>query len=118
MKRVVERLAPGPVVIVGTDSPRLCADHVARAFSALGNYDAVLGPALDGGYWMIGLRRRPRFIDPFHAVRWSSEHALDDTLANLNGRTVAILDRLDDVDDVESLIRSRHWDVCHALRHG
>lgn len=118
MKRVVERLPPGPVVIVGTDSPRLRADHVARAFSALGNYDAVFGPALDGGYWMIGLRRRPRFIDPFHAVRWSSEHALDDTLANLNGSTVAILDRLDDVDDVESLARSRHWDVCHAFCHG
>lgn len=118
MTRVVERLTPGPVVIVGTDSPRLRADHVARAFAALGKHDAVLGPASDGGYWMIGLRRRPRFINPFSAVRWSSKHALGDTLANLNGHTVAILDRLDDVDDIESLARSRHWDVCHAPRCG
>ena len=118
MTRVVERLAPGPAVIVGTDSPELRADHVARAFAALGQYDAVFGPATDGGYWMVGLRRRPRFINPFRAVRWSSEHALDDSLANLNGHAVAILDRMDDVDDVESLARMRHWDVCHAPRHG
>ena len=115
---MVERLAPGPAVIVGTDSPELRADHVARAFAALGQYDAVFGPATDGGYWMVGLRRRPRFINPFRAVRWSSEHALDNSLANLNGHAVAILDRMDDVDDVESLARMRHWDVCHAPRHG
>ena len=118
MARVVEQMPPGPVVIVGTDSPRLCADHVARAFGALGDCDAVFGPATDGGYWMVGLRRRPRFINPFRAVRWSSEHALEDTVSNLNGHSVAILDRLDDVDDVEGLARSRHWEICHAPRHG
>ena len=118
MARVVMQMPPGPVVIVGTDSPRLHSDQVARAFGALGNRDAVFGPATDGGYWIVGLRRRPHFINPFRAVRWSSEHALDDTLANLNGHSVAILDRLDDVDDVEGLARSRHWEVCHAPRHG
>jgi glycosyltransferase A (GT-A) superfamily protein (DUF2064 family) len=118
MKRVAECLTPGPVVIVGTDIPRLRAHHVARAFAALGNCDAVLGPAMDGGYWMIGLRRRPRFIAPFRAVRWSSEHALDDTLANLRGHIVAVLDQLEDVDDAVSLARLRHWAVCHTPLKG
>jgi glycosyltransferase A (GT-A) superfamily protein (DUF2064 family) len=118
MTRVVKHMPPGPVIIVGTDSPRLRADHVAHAFGVLGKYDAVFGPATDGGFWMVGLRRRPRFINPFRAVRWSSEHALEDTLANLKCHSVAILDRLDDVDDVEDLARSRHWDMCHAPRHG
>jgi rSAM/selenodomain-associated transferase 1 len=118
MARVAKHMPPGPVVIVGTDSPRLRADHVAHAFGALGNCEAVFGPAMDGGYWMVGLRRRPHFINPFRAVRWSSEHALEDTLANLNGHSVAILDRLDDVDDVEGLARSRHWEMCHAPHHG
>lgn len=116
MARVARRLPPGPVVIVGTDSPRLEAAHIARAFRALGRHDAALGPAIDGGFWSVGLRRRPRFFDPFTGVRWSSESALEDTLANLNRHSVAILDTLDDVDDAESLLRSKSWSVLHGPR--
>ena len=118
MSRVVDRLSPGPVVIVGTDTPELRADHVARAFTALGKYDAVIGPATDGGYWLVGLRRRPRVIDPFFAVRWSTDNARADTLANLACHSVVLLDRLDDIDDAESLARSPNWNLCHAPRRG
>ena len=117
MARIAGRLAPGPVIIVGTDSPRLRAHHIERAFQALGERDTVFGPATDGGYWSVGLRRRPRFVDPFRTVRWSSEHALGDTIANLKGQTFALLDQLDDVDDVETLARFPNWNVCHAPRH-
>ncbi|MGH6660397.1 MAG: DUF2064 domain-containing protein, partial [Rhodospirillales bacterium] len=66
---------------------------------ALGRADAVFGPAADGGYWLVGLRRRPRRLRLFEGVRWSSEHALADTLANLGGRPHVLLETLEDVDD-------------------
>jgi hypothetical protein len=49
------------------------------------------------------MRRRPRLLRPFADVRWSSPHALADTLANLDGRTVAFLATLGDVDDADDL---------------
>lgn len=99
MARAARRLPPGPVVIVGCDIPGLTAAHVAAAFRKLGACDAVFGPATDGGYWLVGLRRRPRFIDPFPNVRWSTRHALADTLANLGDCRVGMAATLADVDD-------------------
>ncbi len=108
MGRVMAALPPGPVVIVGADIPDIRAADVARAFRLLGAHDAVVGPAADGGYWLIGLKRRPRLPDVFGGVRWSSSHALADTLANLPaGHTVAYLDELADIDDAEALERWR-----------
>lgn len=104
MQRVFALLPPGPVVIVGTDIPEIRAQHIARAFRLLGAHDAVFGPAEDGGYWLVGLRRRPRIHHIFAGVRWSSPQALSDTLANLDGRSVAFLETLDDVDE-----QSSHW---------
>jgi hypothetical protein len=99
MQRLFDCLPPGPVVIIGTDIPEITSRHIARAFSALGPYDAVLGPGDDGGYWLVGLRRTPRVAGIFANVRWSSPHTLDDTIANLEGSRVAMLERLGDVDD-------------------
>lgn len=94
------RTAPkGKVVIVGADIPEIDAAHVARAFAALGGAEVVLGPARDGGYWLIGAKGAARHADLFARVRWSTRHALADTRANLDGRRVALLDRLDDIDD-------------------
>ena len=88
-------------VVVGCDIPGLAADDIHAAFRALGRADAVFGPAEDGGYWLVGLGpRRP--ARPFADVRWSTEHALADTLANFRGFRVALLRRLRDVDDVTS----------------
>jgi glycosyltransferase A (GT-A) superfamily protein (DUF2064 family) len=99
MGRVAHGLPPGPAVIVGSDIPDITAADIAGAFRALGSNDAVFGPATDGGYWLVGLRRRPCFFDPFTKVRWSSEYALADTLANLAGKNVAMLRTLSDIDD-------------------
>jgi rSAM/selenodomain-associated transferase 1 len=93
-------------VIVGSDIPDFAQSDILAAFRALGRADAVFGPAEDGGYWLVGLGpRRP--ARPFDKVRWSSEHALADTLANFRGRRVALLRTLRDVDTAEDL---------HALR--
>jgi len=99
MARVIDALPPGPAVIVGADTPALEPRHVAAAFKALGRADAVFGPAADGGYWLVGLRRRPRAPRIFDGVRWSTPHALAGTLANLGGRPHVFLETLEDVDD-------------------
>lgn len=108
MARVFRALPPGPAVIVGADIPDLSARHVAQAFAALGRHDAVVGPAADGGYWLIGLqqpRTLPRGL--FAGVRWSTEHALADTLASLPRRwRVGRLETLADIDDGDAY---RRW---------
>jgi uncharacterized protein len=105
MQRIMALADPGPLVIIGTDIPGITRAHIARAFRFLGRHDAVFGPASDGGYWLIGFRRRPRLFRPFSAVRWSTPHALSDTLRNLVGRSVGFLPMLDDVDNASDLAR-------------
>lgn len=107
MQRVMERLPPGPVVIIGSDVPGITAAHIARAFDALRAADVVIGPSSDGGYWLIGLRRRPRVVRLFDGVRWSHAETLADTLGNAGGLRVMKLDELDDVDDAEDYARLR-----------
>jgi rSAM/selenodomain-associated transferase 1 len=94
---------PGPAVLVGADIPALAASHIAEAFRLLGTHDLVFGPAHDGGFWLVGARHRP---PDFGRVRWSTPHALADTLANLPKRiSVGFAARLDDVDDAASYRR-------------
>ena len=66
----------------------------------------MFGPAVDGGYWLVGLRRHPR-RDPFRGVAWSGPQALAETLANLRGVQVAMLETLEDVDDGADYARWR-----------
>ena len=109
MARVFRTLPPGPAVIIGSDIPGIAPAHIAAAFRALGGHDAVFGPARDGGYWLVGLRRAPRVPHGlFAAVRWSSEYALGDTLGSLpRNFAVARLSVLEDVDDATSYARWR-----------
>ncbi|SLN28612.1 2-phospho-L-lactate guanylyltransferase [Pseudoruegeria aquimaris] len=106
MGRLFRGLPPGPVVIIGGDIPGIAPAHVAKAFEALGRHEAVLGPAPDGGYWLIGLKRTfaPK-QSLFSGVRWSTEHALQDTLASLGTGRVALVDTLEDVDTLADLER-------------
>ncbi|MBB4658617.1 TIGR04282 family arsenosugar biosynthesis glycosyltransferase [Parvularcula dongshanensis] len=104
MRRALRRLPPGPVVILGTDAPQVTRADVAAAFAALRGADLVVGPAEDGGYWLIGASRRRPLPGLFEGVRWSTKHALGDTLASLPGDArVAHLRTLRDVDDGEDL---------------
>jgi rSAM/selenodomain-associated transferase 1 len=91
------------VAIIGSDIPDAGAADVVAGFRALGGSRAVFGPAADGGYWLVGFGPlRP--ARPFAGVRWSSEHALADTLRNLRGRRVALLRQLRDVDTMADLV--------------
>ncbi|WP_149778377.1 TIGR04282 family arsenosugar biosynthesis glycosyltransferase [Roseovarius litoreus] len=108
MGRLLRRLPPGPVCIVGGDIPGLDKVHVARAFDLLGGHDAVFGPAPDGGYWLVGMTRiAPPPATLFRGVRWSTSHALQDSIDSLPGLRVALADTLSDVDTASDLLRSR-----------
>jgi rSAM/selenodomain-associated transferase 1 len=85
------------VVLMGCDIPQAGAADARAAFRRLGTDDAVFGPAEDGGYWLIGLGpRRPG--DLFGASRWSTEHALADTLLQFGRHRLGFIRRLADVD--------------------
>lgn len=108
MERMLLALPPGPVVIVGSDIPDLGAAEVAAAFDRLATADWVFGRADDGGYWLVGARRRRRPYRPFTGVRWSTEHALADTRANLREQRIAYLPVLSDIDTGADFRRWRH----------
>ncbi|MDP6872055.1 MAG: TIGR04282 family arsenosugar biosynthesis glycosyltransferase [Alphaproteobacteria bacterium] len=98
MARVMAAEA-GPVVLVGGDIPDLRRHHIAGALRALKRADAVFGPADDGGFWLVGLRRGRWARRLFRGVRWSSPHALADTIANLPATArVELLETLSDID--------------------
>jgi len=105
MARILRHSAPGPVMIIGGDIPAITAVHISRAFRALGDHDAVFGPAPDGGYWLIGAKR-PSILPAgaLRNVRWSSPHALADSQASLPGLRIAFTDTLQDVDTAADLV--------------
>ncbi|PKQ12036.1 MAG: hypothetical protein CVT70_11210 [Alphaproteobacteria bacterium HGW-Alphaproteobacteria-1] len=104
MGRIFRSLPPGPVCIIGADIPGITRARIVRAFAALGQHDAVIGPAPDGGYWLIGLSRSAAVpARLFEGVRWSSPHARADTLRSLGAARVAQIDTLRDVDEARDL---------------
>ncbi len=106
MARALRRSAPGPTCVIGADIPGIGAPQIAAAFAALGNHDAVFGPAPDGGYWLVGLkhpRQAPKTL--FRGVRWSGTYALADSLATLGSLSVAQIQSLQDVDTAADLRR-------------
>jgi rSAM/selenodomain-associated transferase 1 len=93
------------VALLGCDIPEAGAAERRDAFRLLGTADAVFGPAEDGGYWLIGLGpRRPGEL--FGASRWSTQHALTDTLKQFKHHRVAFLRRLPDIDTAADYARS------------
>ncbi|RYH10945.1 TIGR04282 family arsenosugar biosynthesis glycosyltransferase [Tropicimonas sp. IMCC6043] len=104
MARIFRNAPPGPVLVIGADIPCIDRDHIARAFAALGDHDAVLGPAPDGGYWLIGLKRVQAAPAGFlENVRWSGDAAMLDTLCSLGPLRTAHVDTLADVDTAADL---------------
>lgn len=99
MARLLRRFGQSDTCIIGADIPGVEPLHIRRAFAALGRSDTVWGPAPDGGYWLIGLKAA-RAVPPrlFAGVRWSTPHALADTVATIPDLTTAYVDLLSDVD--------------------
>ncbi len=92
------------VVVIGTDCPDLKAEVMVKAFHALEQHDLVLGPAQDGGYYLIGLCRL--IPELFTGISWSTAEVLQQTMsiAQRLELAVAYLPRLSDVDRPEDLV--------------
>jgi rSAM/selenodomain-associated transferase 1 len=91
------------VIIMGSDCPGLTAGVLRRAFAALAESDMVLGPAADGGYYLIGLSRPAPAL--FTDIPWSSSEVLARTLARAAdlGLKTHLLGTLCDVDRPQDL---------------
>ena len=93
------------ILAIGSDTPDLALSHLQEGYSALERAPVVLGPARDGGYWLIGARgHAPRL---FEEIPWSTARVLEATLERVEelGHHAILLETLEDVDDEESLER-------------
>ena len=93
------------VVLIGSDIPDLPLEFIEEAFTSLQEKDAVIGPALDGGYYLIGFKKDTFSPRVFEGIHWSTASVFEKTLKILEqeGRTVHTLQPLRDIDTVEDL---------------
>ncbi|MEO0817564.1 MAG: DUF2064 domain-containing protein [Pseudomonadota bacterium] len=90
------------LIFIGADAPDVTKALLWRAIGGLRTHDGVVGPASDGGFWLLGLRRTHRTDHPFAGVRWSSAHTLSDVLENLGeSARIARLPTMIDLDEAE-----------------
>ncbi len=91
------------VLVIGSDSPTLPLEFIQEAINALDTADCVIGPAMDGGYYLLGLRRPVPQL--FEGIAWSSPQVLEQTLAHATEQElqVAQLPPWNDVDEVGDL---------------
>ena len=107
MQRQFQRAAregASQMVLIGSDLPQLEASDLSAAFTVLGQRRGVLGPALDGGYWLIGLRRpEPELLA---GIDWGSALVLEQTVAAMarRGLEPELLSRRGDLDWARDLL--------------
>ena len=89
------------VVIVGSDVYSLKTEHITTAFAQLSKKDVVIGPAKDGGYYLLGLN----FMIPelFKHKKWGSSTVLENSLKDLKKFNISLLEPLNDIDHFEDL---------------
>jgi uncharacterized protein len=93
----------GPAILIGADIPGVRRQHIAQAFQSLGHHASVIGPASDGGFWLIGLRNPERTSPGFlGGIAWSQDDTLQNTLPRLPLplARAAVLSDVDDADDL------------------
>ena len=101
-------VAEGPTAILSSDVPGLPPDAIPSAFAALqGGADVVLGPALDGGYWLVAMREAHE--EPFRDVPWSTPAVLAVTRRRCEEANLQL---------VELEVRRRAEDVPEAIENG
>lgn len=89
------------VVIIGSDNYDIGAAHIEKAFKKLNAHDVVIGPAEDGGYYLLGLNFL--ITDIFYNKQWGNPTVLQDTLAQLDDYKLHQLQSLNDVDVYEDI---------------
>ena len=94
-------------IVIGSDLYDLEPHHIAEAFEKLNSNDAVIGPAQDGGYYLLGLKKNHESI--FQNKEWGTSSVRKDTLKDLEKDSVHLLEELNDVDVVEDIINHRSF---------
>ncbi len=97
----------GKVMAIGGDCPGLTSDVLGKASDALDQTDVVLGPAVDGGYTLIGMKRfHPEL---FTGISWGTDGVLGETIARLKGGNIPffLLEELEDIDEYDSWLRAK-----------
>jgi hypothetical protein len=94
------------VAVIGSDCPDISPGILESAFSRLDKNEVVLGPAEDGGYYLIGMSSRFPFL--FQEMTWSTPDVLPETIRRLEERSISygLLSELNDIDTVEDLEQS------------
>ncbi|MCB9185197.1 MAG: TIGR04282 family arsenosugar biosynthesis glycosyltransferase [Flavobacteriales bacterium] len=90
-------------VIIGSDCPELTSNIIAEAFELLDNRDVTIGPANDGGYYLLGMKKLHPFL--FEEKEWSTDSVFEDTVIDLseNQLSYGCLEKLSDLDTVSDL---------------
>ena len=93
------------VVLIGSDIPDLPLEFIQEAFTSLEEKDAVIGPALDGGYYLIGFKDQTFSPQVFEGMPWGAETVFDETMRVLKrlGQRVHTLPYQRDIDTIEDL---------------
>lgn len=94
-----------PVIVIGSDIPDLPTVFIQESIAALEMYDSVIGPAFDGGYYLIGFRQESFLPEAFKGMEWGTNTVLTQTLGILRDhqRTAYLLPPLRDIDTLEDL---------------
>jgi rSAM/selenodomain-associated transferase 1 len=90
------------VIIIGSDLYDLKPKHIEQAVAALDTNDVVIGPANDGGYYLLGMKTLHK--EAFLPKDWGKENVLKDTLNDLNTEKIHLLETLNDIDYAEDLL--------------
>jgi len=93
------------VVLIGSDIPDLPLEFIEEAFTSLNEKDAVIGPSIDGGYYLIGFSDKSFSPQVFEGVPWGQETVFKKTMKLLEreGKTVHTLQPLRDIDTIKDL---------------
>lgn len=93
-------------ILTGSDLPALTADIISKAFTDLESCDACIGPAKDGGYYLIGFRAEKLTKNVFEDISWSTDSVLKTTLEKMDESSLkpAKLPEIADVDNLQDLI--------------
>lgn len=98
----------GKVVIIGTDCAEITSKLIEQAFDTLESFDFVLGPAIDGGYYLLGMSQFYPSI--FSDIPWSSEDVCTITMKRIEslGKSMFLLPKLSDIDTVDDWNRAKN----------
>ena len=92
-------------IAVASDVPEISEGIIGDAFKILQNKDAVIGPSYDGGYYLVGFKKKSYRTDIFDDISWSTNLVFDETLEKIEAHNLqySVLDKLNDMDTIDDI---------------